>query len=165
MTVKVTGIQLSECWWGNYFAWPYRIALKCGLGCRERGGGGGANLRLCYMSYAIIKHEVESRWSIQILYSGKLSRIGENTIFCGENFSRLVAFVAPKDTMPQNFVEKTFAKPWNSRKFFPSKVSCYTVLCSHFEWQEINTMIQFASSHCYWSRQISGLFSLHQAMG
>ena len=119
MTVKVTGIQLSECWWGNYFAWPYRIALKRGLGCRERGGGGGgANLRLCYMSYAIIKHGVDSGWSIQIPYSGKLSRIGENTIFCGENFSGLVAFVAPKDTMPQNFLEKTFAKPWNSRKFF-----------------------------------------------
>ena len=63
------------------------------------------------MSYAIIKHGVDSGWSIQIPYSGKLSRICENTIFCGENFSGLVAFVAPKDTMPQNFLEKTFAKP------------------------------------------------------
>ena len=48
------------------------------------------------------------------------------------DFRRLHTCAAPKDTMPPNFAEKTFAKiPKTTKflKFSPSKVSRYTVVC------------------------------------
>ena len=62
----------------------------------------------------------------------KLSRIGKKYDFCGENFHRLLACAVLKDPTPPNFTEKISwiaTKPQNLRKFFPSKVSHYTVLC------------------------------------
>ena len=35
----------------------------------------------------------------------------------GENFHGLLAFAVPKDTTPQNFVEKTFANSHKTAKF------------------------------------------------
>ena len=71
-----------------------------------------------------LRSEVKLPWEDQvspcthILYSGKLLR--EKTFadwwkydFRGENFCGLLAFAAPKDAMPPNFTEKTFA---NSHK-------------------------------------------------
>ena len=71
-----------------------------------------------------LRSEVKLPWEDQVSpcthipYSGKLSR--EKTFtdwwkydFRGENFSGLLAFAAPKDAMPPNFTEKTFA---NSHK-------------------------------------------------
>ena len=65
----------------------------------------------------------------------------QHKTFEGENFHKLVKirsslrklllFATPKDAMPPNFAEKTFAnshKPQNLRQFSPSKLSRYTVL-------------------------------------
>ena len=52
-----------------------------------------------------------------VLYSRKLSRIGEKYNFCGENFRRLLASAAPKDATPPNFAEKTFANRHKTVKF------------------------------------------------
>ena len=41
----------------------------------------------------------------------------KNTIFRGKNFRGLLTFAAPKDAMPPNFVEKTFADSHKSVKF------------------------------------------------
>ena len=43
-------------------------------------------------------------------------QIGEKYNFCGENFRRLLVFAAPKDTTPQNFVEKTFVNSHKTMK-------------------------------------------------
>ena len=56
-----------------------------------------------------------------IPYSGKLSRenfckLVKNTIF-SKKFCGLLAFAAPKDTMPQNFAEKTFTNSHTTTKF------------------------------------------------
>jgi len=87
------------------------------------------------MSYAIIKHEIDSGWSIQIPYSGKLSRIGENMIFVEKTLadcSLLLRQRTPRPKISRRKLSQIATKPWNSRKFSPSKVSCYTVLCNHF---------------------------------
>ena len=57
-----------------------------------------------------------------MLYSRKFSRgktlqIGEKYDFRGENFRRLLVFSMPKDVMPQNFAEKTFANTHKTLKF------------------------------------------------
>ena len=54
---------------------------------------------------------------LHILYSGKLSQIGEKYDFRGENFRRLPAFAAPKDATPQISQKKLSliaTKPRNS---------------------------------------------------
>ena len=52
-----------------------------------------------------------------VLYSRKLSRIGEKYNFCGENFRGLLASAAPKDATPPNFAEKIFANHHKTVKF------------------------------------------------
>ena len=47
----------------------------------------------------------------------KLLRISKKYDFRGENFCGLLTFAAPKDTMPQNFAEKTFANSHKTTKF------------------------------------------------
>ena len=47
----------------------------------------------------------------------KLSRIGEKYDFRGKNFCRLLTFAAPKDTMPPNFAENTFANSHKTARF------------------------------------------------
>ena len=47
----------------------------------------------------------------------KLSQIGEKCDFRRENFRGLLAFAAPKDATPPNFMEKTFADSHKSAKF------------------------------------------------
>ena len=37
--------------------------------------------------------------------------------FCGENFRRLLTCATPKDTMPPNFMEKTFTNSHKTLKF------------------------------------------------
>ena len=66
-------------------------------------------------------------------YSGKLSR--EKTFakydFRGKNFCRWLAFAAPKVPCSQiswRKISQIAAKPQNSRKFLPLKVSRYTVV-------------------------------------
>ena len=64
-----------------------------------------------------------------LLYSGKLSQIGEKYDFHGENFRRSLAFAVPKDAMPPNFLEKTFANSHKTAKvFLPRKFSLYGIL-------------------------------------
>ena len=59
----------------------------------------------------------------EIPYSRKLLRektfqIGKKKYdFRGENFHGLFAFATPKDTTPQNFVEKTFMNSHKTEKF------------------------------------------------
>ena len=58
-------------------------------------------------------------------------QIGEKYDFDRENFHGLLACAVPKDAMPPNFVEKTFANSHKTAKFAkipPSKVFRYTVL-------------------------------------
>ena len=50
-------------------------------------------------------------------HSGKLSWIGEKYNFRGENFRGLLVSAMPKDTMPPNFAEKTFANQHKTAKF------------------------------------------------
>ena len=64
----------------------------------------------------------------------KFSRIGEKDDFRWENFRGLLAFVAPKDAVPQILQRKLSSiatKPQNSQKFSPSKIFCYTVRVSN----------------------------------
>ena len=58
-------------------------------------------------------------------------RIGGKDDFRGKNFSGLLACAAPRTPHPQISRRKLLliaTKPQNSRKFSPSKVSCYTVI-------------------------------------
>ena len=60
----------------------------------------------------------------------KLSQIGEKYDFSEENFRGLLTFAAPKVPHLQILQRKLShitTKPQNSRKFSPSKVSCYMV--------------------------------------
>ena len=79
----------------------------------------------------------QSSGEIKIIpYSVKLQgrkhlQIGEKYDFRRENFHGLLACAMPKDAMPPNFVEKTFANSHKTAKFAkipPSKVFRYTVL-------------------------------------
>ena len=47
----------------------------------------------------------------------KHAQIGEKYDFLGENFRGLLAHAVPKDTMPPNFAEKTFANSHKTVKF------------------------------------------------
>ena len=47
----------------------------------------------------------------------KLPQIGEKYDFPREKFRILLAFAAPKDAMPPNFMEKTFANSHKTEKF------------------------------------------------
>ena len=47
----------------------------------------------------------------------ELSRIGEKYHIRGENFHGLLAFAAPKDGTPQNFMKKTFTNSHKTAKF------------------------------------------------
>ena len=47
----------------------------------------------------------------------KFSQIGEKYNCHRENFRGLRAFAVPKDNMPQNFAEKTFANSYKTAKF------------------------------------------------
>ena len=53
----------------------------------------------------------------ELLYSRKLSQIGEKYDFHEENFHRLLTFAMPKDAMPPNLMEKTFASSHKTPKF------------------------------------------------
>ena len=110
MTVKVTGIQLSECWWGNYFAWPYRIALKRGLGCRERGGGGGGGRTWDYVIWVMPLSNME--WIVG----------GASRYRIVENFREFVKI--------RFFVEKTLAD-W-------SLLSRQRTPCPKISWRKLS---------------------------
>ena len=65
----------------------------------------------------------------KILYSGELLREETFANWWKGDFRGLLAFAAPKDTMPQKFTEKTFTNSHKTAKFAkvsPSKVSRYT---------------------------------------
>ena len=47
----------------------------------------------------------------------ELLRLGEKYDIRRENFHRLLTFVAPKDSTPQNFMEKTFTNNHKTPKF------------------------------------------------
>ena len=57
----------------------------------------------------------------------KLSQIGD---FYEENFSGLLTRAAPKDTMSQNFAEKTFVNSYKTAKFMKvfSLKLCFTII-------------------------------------
>ena len=55
--------------------------------------------------------------SKRIPYSKKLLQIGEKYDLRRENFRWLLAFAVPKDAMPPNFAEKTFANSYKTAKF------------------------------------------------
>ena len=66
-----------------------------------------------------------------IPYNGKLLRdkthkLVENKIFAEKTFADCSLVSPPKDTMPPNFVEKTFANNYKTSKF--AKVSHYAVI-------------------------------------
>ena len=101
----------------------------------------GLNVNLCCYSNVQVWHLFYAGLDVwyylqhKIPYSGKLFE-GENFAnwwkiqFLRRKFHELLAFAAPKDAMPPNFTEKTsriVTKTQNSRKFSPSKVSCYMV--------------------------------------
>ena len=85
--------------------------------------------------------------TIAIPHSGKLSQIVEKYEFRSrENFRRLLAFAAPKDTTPQISWRKRLwiaTKLRNSWKFSPSKVSRYTVWSS-----KLHCLVTFWLSWC-----------------
>ena len=61
---------------------------------------------------------IHSKYHIAGNFRGrKLSLIVEKYDFNGENFRGLLAFAAPKDATPPNFVEKTFANNHKAAKF------------------------------------------------
>ena len=74
--------------------------------CDEHLGMGLLLAWLCeVLTWGMFVYRSQLDW---ILYTGKLSRIGEKYDFRGENFHRLLAFAVPKDATPPNFVGKNF---------------------------------------------------------
>ena len=80
----------------------------------------------------------------------KLSRIGEKYDFRGENFRRLLALATPKDTTPQNFMEKTFKISHKTPKF--AKV---------FSLESFPLYGMFSSSHILPYAHTSFLINIH----
>ena len=65
-------------------------------------------------------------------YEGEnFRKLVKNTIFTEKTFT-IARLCREKDTTSPNFAEKTFAKPQNSQKFSPSKVSCSTVHTTNY---------------------------------
>ena len=79
-----------------------------------------------------------------IPYSGKLLRIGEKYDFHRENVRRMLAFTVPKDVMPPNFTEKTFANSHKTAKFtkvFPlESFQLYGILSTNMQDQSKFTL-------------------------
>ena len=125
-----------------------------------------------YLSFLFWEGHLTSHWAISLMhpfaikFSGfsiagnfrgrKLLRIGWTYNLRGENYRRLLACSAPKDTKPPNLVEKTFA---NSHKyvklakvFFPQKFLLYgivKIIVGYILHMQVNckyTLVQFLKS-------------------
>jgi len=87
--------------------------LTCSRDCRAKAG----KIHLDHPGMLIdtIKYRIAGNFR-----GRKLSQIGENTIFTGENFHGLLAFAVPKDATPKSSrrkISRIVTKPRNSRKF------------------------------------------------
>ena len=76
-------------------------------------------------------------------------QIGKKYNLCIENFRGLLAFAVPKDTMPHNFVEKTFTDSHKTVKFvevfFPRKFSTIRYLVQKLESVMFERQCQYSS--------------------
>ena len=95
-------------------------------------------LRTWINAVVILRYHIEGNFQER-----KISRIDEKYNFREENFRRLLAFAVPKDAMPPNFGEKTFANSHKTVKFLevfsfesflPYGITCELMLCSPSPW-------------------------------
>ena len=107
-------------------------------------------LRTWINAVVILRYHIEGNFQER-----KLSRIDEKYNFREENFCRLLAFAVPKDAMPPNFGEKTFANSHKTVKFvevfsFESFLPYGITVSWYHVW--IHTVLSLSLSPCsLWS--------------